>query len=230
VQELSLRSQAKLLRVLTAGQVRRLGGTTPYALDVRFIASADRFLRREVEGGAFRADLYYRLSSVEVVLPPLRERGRDLVLLAEHFLGVHARRLERPVPRLDGEARQALENYGWPGNVRELETLLLRVLLHLSRADRITLEDLRPFLNEGQRGQPEQGGESKFFREALFKGRDLKELKLELERAYVTSLFREKQGNLQEMMKRLGLKRTQLYALFRKVGLDVKTLRGMLRL
>jgi DNA-binding NtrC family response regulator len=127
--ELDLQLQAKLLRVIESGRVRRLGATREITVDVRIVAATNRSLKDLAAEGKFRADLYYRLSVITLESPPLRERGEDVVLLAEHFLAQHARRYGRQPPRLSTQARRALEQYGWPGNVRELRNLLEQVVV-----------------------------------------------------------------------------------------------------
>jgi len=119
--------QAKLLRVLQEYEIDRVGGTAPIPVDVRIVATTNRRLRDMVERGTFREDLYYRLTVVPVVLPPLRERRGDVELLADHFLtrhGTSGRRLS-----LSSEARAALAARPWPGNIRELENTLERAAL-----------------------------------------------------------------------------------------------------
>ncbi len=127
--ELPAELQPKLLRVLQEGEVLRVGDSKPRQVDVRVLAATARDLRQEVAAGRFREDLYFRLAVVDVHIPPLRERKKDIALLAEHFLAAAARREGRPLPRLAADAVAALENYGWPGNVRELENLMEKTLI-----------------------------------------------------------------------------------------------------
>ncbi len=126
--ELPLPAQVKLLRFLDSRTIERLGSVTPLTLDVRIIAATNRDLRREVEAGRFRADLFYRLGVIQIRLPPLRERPGDVLLLARAFLS----RLtppERTPPQLDAAAGRLLEQYGWPGNVRELRNAVEHALV-----------------------------------------------------------------------------------------------------
>jgi DNA-binding NtrC family response regulator len=118
--EMPAELQAKLLRVLQDGAVRRVGGAAENPVDVRVIAATHRDVRALVEGGDFREDLYYRLETFTLAVPPLRERDDDLERLARHFLAQHAARLERHVEGIDRTALAALRAYGFPGNVREL--------------------------------------------------------------------------------------------------------------
>ena len=129
VGELPLTVQAKLLRVLQSGQLQRLGSDREHRVDVRILAATNRDLAEEVRAGRFRADLYHRLSVYPLQVPPLRERGRDALLLAGHFLEQNRARLHLRGLRLSAEAQAALLAHHWPGNVRELEHLLGRAAL-----------------------------------------------------------------------------------------------------
>lgn len=127
--ELSLDLQAKLLNVIERRVVRRVGAVRELPVAARFVAGTNRDLRAMVDQGLFRADLYYRLDVVSVTMPPLRERGDDIVLLAHHFIDGTARRYGLEPPRLDEAALGALLHYDWPGNVRELRHLIERSVL-----------------------------------------------------------------------------------------------------
>ena len=129
--ELPLGLQAKLLRVLQERRVERLGGRREIELDVRIIAATNRNLQQSVRDGLFRADLYHRLSVYPAPIPPLRERGNDVLLLAGHFLELNRTRLGLRSVRLSSAAEQALLAYAWPGNVRELEHVISRAALRL---------------------------------------------------------------------------------------------------
>ena len=124
--ELPLEAQARLLRVLQEGEIRRVGEVTPRKVDVRLICATHRNLKKMVEAGQFREDLFYRLNVVELTVPALRERGSDIGLLAEVFLKRVGERFERPNLRLSDASRVALQSHLWPGNVRELENALER--------------------------------------------------------------------------------------------------------
>lgn len=129
VGELSMPVQAKLLRVLQSGQLQRLGSDREHRVDVRLIAASNRDLAEEVRAGRLRADFYHRVSAYPLRVPPLRERGRDVLLLSGFFLEENRSRLGVGAARLDPSAQAALLAYGWPGNVRELEHLLGRSVL-----------------------------------------------------------------------------------------------------
>ena len=142
VGELPALLQAKLLRALQERRIRRLGGKTEIPVDVRVIAATGRDLAQEVEQGRFRQDLFYRINVVSIPLPPLRERGDDVRLLAEHFLRRHAAEMGKA--QVQGFAPEALEvllSYRWPGNVRELQNAVRRGIA-MCRGDRVAVDDL----------------------------------------------------------------------------------------
>jgi two-component system nitrogen regulation response regulator GlnG len=128
--ELSPASQAKLLRVLQDQRFERLGGEQTIETDVRVIAATNKNLEALVREGRFREDLFYRLDVCSIHLPPLRERGKDVSLLIDHFLRVCSRDCKKAVPLLSDEARRLLEGYPWPGNVRELENAIRHALVY----------------------------------------------------------------------------------------------------
>ena len=127
--DLPLELQGKLLRVIQEKEFERVGGSEPIAADVRLIAATNRDLRKEVENGDFRADLFYRIGNFPVVLPPLRERAGDIALLAEYFVRKHATLLKKEVNTISPALLEHLERYAWPGNVRELEGYIIRLIL-----------------------------------------------------------------------------------------------------
>ncbi|MGE0130619.1 MAG: sigma-54-dependent transcriptional regulator [Blastocatellales bacterium] len=135
--ELELGLQAKLLRVLEEGAFRRVGGLKDLPLDVRIIAASNRDLRSESEVGRFRLDLYYRLSVIQIDLPPLREREDDALLLAKYYIAHFNERLRKRVRGLTGEVAQIFRHYAWMGNVRELRNVIERAMI-LEDSDLIT--------------------------------------------------------------------------------------------
>ena len=141
--ELELGLQAKLLRVLEEGAFRRVGGLKDIPLDVRVVAASNRDLKSESEAGRFRVDLYYRLSVIQIDIPPLRERGDDALLLAEHYINTFGERLrlKKKIRGLAPEVRDIFLSYAWPGNVRELRNVIERALI-LEDEDLVTTEYL----------------------------------------------------------------------------------------
>lgn len=147
--DLELSVQAKLLRVLEEGSFRRVGGLRDLPLDVRVIASSNRDLKTDSEAGCFRLDLYYRLSVIQIDIPPLRERGDDAILLAQHYITQFNERLRKRVRGLTPEVAETFSQYPWPGNVRELRNVIERVMI-LEDGDLITAKYLpRGFGKDG---------------------------------------------------------------------------------
>jgi transcriptional regulator with GAF, ATPase, and Fis domain len=143
VGEIPLPLQAKLLRVLQEKQFERVGDGKTRSVDVRILAATNRNLKKEVEAGAFRQDLYYRLTVFPIEIPPLRERTEDIGLLAQQFISKSAARLKITAPKLTARQLRELETYDWPGNVRELENVLERAVI-LSRNSGKLMVELQP--------------------------------------------------------------------------------------
>ncbi|MFZ1865069.1 MAG: sigma-54 dependent transcriptional regulator [Polyangiales bacterium] len=139
--EMPLEMQPKLLRVLQERRVRPVGGSAEIPFDTRILAATNRDVEADVEEGRFREDLYYRLNVVEIHVPPLRARGNDILLLAQHVLEEISKRIEKPVKGISSEAAKKLLDYDWPGNVRELENAMERAVT-LTRFEQITVDDL----------------------------------------------------------------------------------------
>jgi two-component system response regulator AtoC len=199
--ELTAPLQAKLLRTLQERTIRRVGGNDPIAVDVRLVAATNRDLRKLVAEGGFRDDLYYRLNVVTIVVPPLRERASDILLLAQHFLETFARRSGRPVKRLSPEASALLTAYHWPGNVRELENVIERAVA-LSAAETLVPDDFPPHL----RDEPGRGPSLPADRMTLD----------ELKRWYVNKVLEEAGGNKLRAAELLGIDRRTLYRILER--------------
>jgi transcriptional regulator with GAF, ATPase, and Fis domain len=127
--EVPLAMQAKLLRVLQEQELERVGDTRTHKVNVRVIAASNRNLKKEVDEGRFREDLFYRLSVFPIEVPPLRERREDIAPLVAHFIRQSARRMNRPEPQLSKAALDRLGSYDWPGNVRELQNTVERAII-----------------------------------------------------------------------------------------------------
>jgi two-component system NtrC family response regulator len=199
ITEMSLSAQAKFLRVLQEREFQRLGGTRPIKANVRVIAATNRDLRKAVEQGTFREDLFYRLQVFEIAIPPLRDRKSDVLPFAEAFLQDIARSFGRPLPGLTADARRALLEYSWPGNVRELRNALERAAI----------------LCEGGLIAPQHLLLATEPRAARAETTDLNQV----ERETIGHVLRETRGNKSRAARRLGLTRTQLYGRLRKHGL-----------
>src|SRR5688572_18548817 len=192
IANISLSQQAKLLRVLQTGDVERVGSSRPRHVDVRVISATNAELQQEVETGRFREDLLFRLNTIEIRLPPLRERREDVPVLATHFLRRHAMRYRKALSGFDAAAMQLLLAHAWPGNIRELDHAIERAVL-LAQGDTVRSADfaLRAGSSATQR---------------------LEELPLEdVERLLIQKALARYGGNVSQAAKALGLSRSALY-------------------
>jgi transcriptional regulator with GAF, ATPase, and Fis domain len=212
VSEMSSSAQAKFLRVLQEREFQHLGGTRVLKANLRVIAATNRDLRKAVEQGDFREDLYYRLQVFEIRMPPLRDRKTDVLPLAEVFLRDIARSFARPPAGLTPDAKHALLAYDWPGNVRELRNALERAAI-LCQGGLIAAEhlSLAPSRTSPHRGETALDGAP-----AAATTTDLHLL----ERQAIARVMAETRGNKAEAARRLGITRIQLYTRLRKLGLD----------
>jgi two-component system response regulator HydG len=198
VAEIPLSVQPKLLRALQERTVRPLGGEREQPFDVRVIAASNRDLGGEVAAGRFRADLYYRLNIVEVDVPPLRARGNDVLLLAQHFVEATSARLRKNVKGLSPEAVHLLIRWKWPGNVRELQNAMERAVA-LTQGETVRVMDLpRTLRTETDIASPEPESRSM---EAL----DM------VERRHILQVLESVGGSKSAAARILGLSRTTLY-------------------
>ena len=153
ISETSLSMQVKLLRVLQGKEVRKVGASTPQKVDARILAATNKNLPALVKKEVFREDLFYRLNVITIEVPPLRERGNDVLLLANYFVAKFAKETGKTLPQFSDEALQALRNYYWPGNVRELENLMQRLLV-MTDEEMIDVVDLPTHMHfSAERGQ-----------------------------------------------------------------------------
>ena len=216
--ELRIDMQPRLLRVLENREVRRVGGTHVTGVDVRVVAATNRDLAKEVEDGAFREDLYFRLGVIHVQLPPLRARPDDVPWLIEHALSRQDVVSRHGQKRVTPAAMALLQSYAWPGNVRELVNVVSH-LLTFSEGAEVDVAHLPPrLLEEGekQRAPPAFPG----FHDA--KERVL----IKFEREYLAALLERCEGNLSLAARESGLHRKSIERLARKYRLDARTLRA----
>jgi transcriptional regulator with GAF, ATPase, and Fis domain len=206
--ELSLGCQAKLLRVIEEKTLVRVGGSTPIHTDARLLAATNQNLAEMVRAKRFREDLYFRLNVVAIDLPPLRERGNDVLLLAEHFLGDFCRRARRKTPQLTAAARKRLLEHLWPGNIRELRNLMER-LAYLSTEDRIDADDLAFILSP--RGQKPLVADL---------DQSLLDATTRFQTEYIRRQIELSGGNMSLAAGRLGLHRSNLYRKMRQLGME----------
>lgn len=145
IAELPLNLQVKLLRVIQERQVRPLGSSHNYVTTTRFLAACNRDLKTETEKGTFRADLYYRLNVISINIPPLRERDKDIEILAEAFVEEHSKRMGKRIRGIGKDLLEFLYTYDWPGNVRELQNVIERAVI-LAQSDILGCDDLMDML------------------------------------------------------------------------------------
>jgi len=213
VDTLTVKAQVSLLRFLQDGQYRRLGSSRSETADVRIVAACNSDLRQSVDQGCFRADLYYRLTAMELQVPPLRTREYDAVLLARHFVAESARQYRRPVQDLHPETERWLLHYAWPGNVRELHNRIQREFL-LSDGPDILVRELVP--DNDRRRQLDR-------RLACPTTLNFNEAKQQVvnafERSQLQRLMREAAGNVSNAARLAGKERRALGKLLKKHGI-----------
>lgn len=193
---LSPAMQAKLLTAIEKKEITRVGSTRNIPIDVRFISATNADIYRDVINGNFRSDLLYRINTIEIQLPPLRERNKDIILLANHFLEKFAHKYKRPTESFSKGALDKLRNYSWPGNVRELQNVIERAVILSSQK---TLQDSNIILQSSERKKKQES----------------ENLNLELlERETIEKALHLSSGNVNKAAELLGITR---YALYRKI-------------
>lgn len=209
--EITQTVQVKLLRVLQEREFERLGGTDTIQVDVRIICATQRDLKKEVQKGNFREDLYYRLNVVPIYLPPLRERKEDILLLADHFMNLYSRQMNKPIKDIPLEVKEMLLKYDYPGNVRELENAVKRAVT-LSRDGKIQPWDLPEDMCEWCRKGVEVGNRLNYS-EPLTTAMSV------FEKQYIMKVLEETKGNKTLAAKILGISRKTLWEKCRNYGL-----------
>ena len=217
VGELPLLLQAKLLRTLQERKLRRVGGREEIKVDVRIVAATARNLEAMIAEKRFREDLYYRINVVRIDLPPLRQRGDDLGLIAEHFAQRFSREMGKDVVGISPEAYNVLSHYRWPGNVRELQNVLRRGIA-LTKGSMISLDDLPDSLvaSAGEPGTDES--DSTVRKSGFFAEREA--CVARFERDYLSSLLQRYHGNVKAAAEEAQLPRGTLYRLMKNHQLD----------
>jgi DNA-binding NtrC family response regulator len=211
VGELPLPLQAKLLRTLQERKIRRVGGKEELTIDVRFVAATAVDLEAAVKQKRFREDLFYRINVLRIDLPPLRERGEDIVRLAEHFVIRYAAECGKQVAGISPEAREVLLQYRWPGNIRELQYVVRRAMAVTSRAE-IGLEDL-PDTVVVASGGPNKGAKTGFF--------EMREDRINhFEREYLSNLLAAHKGDVAAAAEEAQIPRGTYYRLMKKYTLN----------
>lgn len=208
VGDMSLKTQAKVLRVLDEQRFEPVGASEWVQVDVRVIAATNKNLEEEIERGNFREDLFYRLNVIPFYVPPLRERREDIPLLAEHFLREFTTAYGRKPKELTPEAYRLLQEYHWPGNVRELKNLMERIVI-MNPQTRIEARHIP--LNTARRTPAER---------PLEQFASLEEVRRAAERDYILKKLEETGGNVSRAAELLGLERSHLYRKMRSLGIE----------
>jgi len=204
IANMPMRLQAKLLRVLQTGEMARVGSSRVRYVNVRVLSATNADLAAEIAAGRFREDLLYRLNTVVIHLPPLRERRSDIDALATHFLAIYAARYRKPLAGFDAEARDAMQSHGWAGNVRELAHVIERAVL---MADEAAPTISARHLNLNLR--PRTGGDA----------RSVEDLSLEeAERVFIEKVLARHNGDVRLAAEQLGMSRSALYRRLQQYG------------
>jgi two-component system nitrogen regulation response regulator NtrX len=224
--DMPMTMQAKLLRVLEEGEIERVGGDKPFAVDVRVVVATHRNLEEQVRQGTFREDLYHRVFVFPIVLPALRERREDVRVLAEHFVRQLEEQNNWKLRKLSAEAIAELELYSWPGNVRELRNVVERVLLLAPGAvvDAETVRRALPGAAGGVGAAGSVGGGTASVRIALEMG-TLAERVEAFERETLLAELKLHHHHMTNTAKALGLERSHLYKKCQQLGIDLRAIR-----
>src|SRR4030095_926090 len=211
VADMPLPTQSKLLRFIDHRSFKRVGGAQDISVDIRIVTATNKDLQAEVRGGRFRSDLFFRLKVVSIHLPPLRDRGDDILVLARHFLHEFSRKFQKRFVDLAPDASQRLLVYAWPGNVRELRNVIERVVL-LEEGELLQAEHLPPEVL-GRRAAiptPASGGDA-----------DALPTLAQMEAEHIGEVLRLTAGNKSRAARILGISRQGLIEKLRRLRMDV---------
>jgi len=208
--DMSMKTQAKVLRILQEQTFERVGGTELIKVDVRVIAATNKDLKEEIQKGNFREDLYYRLNVIPLVVPPLRRRPEDISLLIEHFLREASRKSGVETIKADNNVLRRLSEYGWPGNVRELKNLVERLVI-MSPGPTITINDIPSYIS----GKREGGDNVSLFSRSL-----LRDARASFEKEFIIRKLKENSGNIAKTAEAIGIERSHLYRKIKSYGIE----------
>ena len=219
--DISPAMQIKLLRVLQEKEIQRVGGNETIAVDVRILATTNRYLEQAIADGIFRSDLYYRLNVVRIQLPPLRERVEDVPLLAEHFLKMFCEKTGRELRGINHEVLNAMLSYDWPGNVRELANVMERTAA-LTTGDLITAVELGGYPSRIQQTRTKNmQGSSMPFKE------ERQRVIAEFEKTYLSDCLRRYKGNVAQSAQHCGIDNKTFYRKMQEYELDKRDFKNM---
>jgi two-component system, NtrC family, nitrogen regulation response regulator NtrX len=215
--DMSLKTQAKVLRVLQEQVMERVGGTQRIRVDVRVLAATNKDLPAEIRDGRFREDLYFRLNVIPIFVPPLRDRPEDIPLLADHFMALMAAEYGRRPKRLAPEAVARLQQYQWPGNVRELRNTIERLIIMVA-GDTITAQDLA-FLGRDEGGGAAVGATDNDHGGPPSSLGRLAEARDQFEKDFILRALAAAHGNMSKTAEMLGVERSNLYKKMKAFGI-----------
>jgi two-component system nitrogen regulation response regulator NtrX len=219
IADMSLATQAKVLRVLQGQEFQRVGGTRTIKVDVRVIAASNKDLEDEIKKGAFREDLYYRLNVIPLTVPPLRERPDDIPRLVRHFLKEFSNEYGQKPRTIDDDALALFVRNAWPGNVRELRNIIERLLI-MAPGPVIRLSDIPPPLNRDQADWKGSVGQAGVM---IPDGcATLKEARAAFEREYITRKLRENNGNVSKTADAINVERSNLHRKIKALGIETE--------
>ena len=215
--DMSLKTQAKVLRILQEQKFERVGGTRTLEVDVRVVAATNKLLEEEIRNGSFREDLFYRLNVVPFKVPALRERRDDVPLLAGHFLDAFCRREGRELKLIVPEAMEAMQRYDWPGNVRELKNIVERLVI-MTPGGTITMNHLPDYFGVEPNGREAGGGRL----DSVLELSSLREAREEFEKEFIIQKLEEHDWNVSRTAEAIELERSNLHRKIKSYGIDMK--------
>jgi two-component system, NtrC family, nitrogen regulation response regulator NtrX len=215
--DMSLKTQAKVLRILQEKKFERVGGTRTQEVDVRIVAATNKLLEEEIRNGSFREDLFYRLNVVPFKVPPLRERRADIALLTAYFLDGFCRREGMELKLIVPEAMEALKRYDWPGNVRELKNIVERLVI-MTAGGTVTLNHLPDYIRAEAAGREAGGGRL----DSVLELSSLREAREEFEREFIIQKLEENDWNVSKTAEAIELERSNLHRKIKSYGIDMK--------
>ncbi len=211
--DMSLRTQAKILRILQEQKFERVGGTEVIHVNVRVIAATNKNLEEEIKKGNFREDLYYRLNVVPIYVPPLRQRKEDIPILAKYFLNKFSYEKDGKSRVLTDSAIKVLKDYHWPGNVRELKNLMERIVI-LVEKEEITDKDILQYISP-------KGNEFLEINSLVKKYSNLNEAVKFFEKIFIENKIKENNGNITKTAEAIGMTRRNLYRKIKNLGIEI---------
>ncbi len=217
IADMSVKTQAKILRILQEQKFERVGGSGPIDVDVRVIAATNKNLETEIEAGNFREDLYYRLNVVPFHLPALRDRGEDIILLAQHFMAEFAAELGDNIKCISKEAKNAMLRYSWPGNVRELKNTIERICIMVA-GDEVELSDLPDHIVSAKDNNRNVAGH-------IAGDLTLKEARVNFEKSFIIQKLEENDWNVSRTAEAIGIERSNLHRKLKLFEIDPRQLR-----